>query len=179
MQRDRRSSSLFPPPTAGGPFRRQPPVVPLTAATSPGRRRAACTLAARLRWAILPAARVGWHNALRAARTPAACSGARGAGRWLPHGQSRLTRRANSRDRARSGGDGGLMGVGCADAEEVPGARLRDLWRALRRPCANRIRCVRPPSEAAHPMNGLAFSKCRPVVLSLRLKRLNRKTIDS
>jgi hypothetical protein len=38
------------------------------AATSPGRRRAACTRVAQLRRAILPAARVGWHDAHRIAR---------------------------------------------------------------------------------------------------------------
>jgi hypothetical protein len=41
------------------------------AATSPRCRRAACTRVAQSRLATLPAARVGWHHALRAARRPA------------------------------------------------------------------------------------------------------------
>lgn len=33
--------------------------------------------------------------------------------------------------------------MGYADAEEAPGSCLRDLWRALKRPCANSTGCVR------------------------------------
>jgi hypothetical protein len=46
------------------------------AAPSPGRRRAAGTPVAQVRLTMLPAAHVGWPNALRATRSPAARSGA-------------------------------------------------------------------------------------------------------
>jgi hypothetical protein len=62
------------------------------AATSPARRRAACTPVARLRLAILPGARVGWHNALAQPAPPAARSGARRAA-------------VRRRDRLRADGD--------------------------------------------------------------------------
>jgi len=72
-------------------------------------------------------------------------------------------------DRARAHGGGGLRRVRCADAEEVPGSRLRDLWRALRRPCANSIRCVRPSigSGAADERAGPSGQRLTPVASAI------------